>query len=249
MSANGISRLPFKRQRQEAKLNLAAGSRESFGRPRFIDLSSLPTLYGVDSNDPADIIVNPRESGLRPGRPWSVEPLTPAVLYSNFDEYIIDGTRQATSSLGIRGNVFINRQIIVTAPVTINGFRFIRVPPSNWSSFLTVDLLPTLSIISGDDASIDGGTNNKTFFKNERILNPDETGVRLDLLTQYDIFTVTPQDDSETVLTEGVYNINMNSTAGNIGIATLLNSSFPIDESGSIYPSSNVTSHLAMEIF
>lgn len=70
MSVNGISRLTYKRDRQEAKLSLAAVSRAASGRRAIIDLSQLPTLYGVDDNSPGAIINNPNLGGLVAGRPW-----------------------------------------------------------------------------------------------------------------------------------------------------------------------------------
>ena len=74
MAANGISTLPFKRDRVVAKLELAKAKRTAEGRARSdYDLSLLPTLPGIDSNDPADIVNNPNEGGLQPGRPW-IEP-------------------------------------------------------------------------------------------------------------------------------------------------------------------------------
>ena len=74
MAANGISTLPFKRDRVVAKLELAKAKRTAEGRTRSdYDLSLLPTLPGVDSNDPTDIENNANDGGLQPGRPW-IEP-------------------------------------------------------------------------------------------------------------------------------------------------------------------------------
>ena len=70
MSANGISKLEFKRSRQIAKLQLASIKRESTNRRFILNISQLPTLYGENSNDPSDIIDNANEGGLVIGRPW-----------------------------------------------------------------------------------------------------------------------------------------------------------------------------------
>jgi hypothetical protein len=70
MSANGISHLEFKRDRQDAKLELAATNRTARGRRNVADTSQLPTRYGVASNDPDAIVDNPNPSGLITGRPW-----------------------------------------------------------------------------------------------------------------------------------------------------------------------------------
>lgn len=68
MSANGISRLPTKQARQEAKLALAAAKRaaDPVRYPRATpDIELLPTKY-VNN----DIVNNPNPGGLQPGRPW-----------------------------------------------------------------------------------------------------------------------------------------------------------------------------------
>lgn len=66
MSANGISDLPTKEERQKAKLNLAAEKRAANGNPRSTyDITQLPTQY--DGND---IIDNQNAGGLVQGRPW-----------------------------------------------------------------------------------------------------------------------------------------------------------------------------------
>jgi hypothetical protein len=70
MAANGISTLEFKRQRQDAKL--AAAKRAADGNARAtLDATQLPTLYGVGSNDAADIVDNANTGGLVTGRPWT----------------------------------------------------------------------------------------------------------------------------------------------------------------------------------
>ena len=65
MAANGISRLPTKQDRQEAKLALAATKRITSGRRANLDISQLPTVYQGNS-----IVNNPNTSGLIQGRPW-----------------------------------------------------------------------------------------------------------------------------------------------------------------------------------
>lgn len=167
-------------------------------------------------------------------------------LYSNFSEYFIDGQRQATTSATVRSNVTANRQIQVTATCSISGFRFVRIPPDNWST-LSTTLRPTLSIVSG--GSIDGSSSSKQFYKQSVVLKPDVSEERANALDQYDIFTMTPVDDSVTVLTPGTYNIALFAADANRSIATLTNSLFPIDTSGIIYPNEAATSHFVMEIF
>lgn len=66
MSANGISTLQYKRDRQVAKLDLAAAKRSDT-----YDLTQLPTVYAVNNNDTNDVVNNPNTGGLVNGRPWA----------------------------------------------------------------------------------------------------------------------------------------------------------------------------------
>jgi len=68
MASNGISTLTYKRDRQVAKLNLAADNRNTSGRNRFFDLDQLPSTYADSDNSTANRIVN-NSSTL--GRPWA----------------------------------------------------------------------------------------------------------------------------------------------------------------------------------
>jgi hypothetical protein len=70
MSANGISTLTYKRDRQLAKLAQAAGNRAATGRRATLDITQLPTVYGIDNNSAGAIVDNPNVGGLVPGRPW-----------------------------------------------------------------------------------------------------------------------------------------------------------------------------------
>jgi len=70
MSANGISHLPLKKDRQAAKLALAAADRTAASNARdTLDATQLPTTYGA-TNAPGDIDDNPNPGGLINGRPW-----------------------------------------------------------------------------------------------------------------------------------------------------------------------------------
>lgn len=70
MSANGISHLQYKADRQAAKLALAAEERASTGRRSTLDITELPTVYAPDDNDTTHVIDNPNVGGLVVGRPW-----------------------------------------------------------------------------------------------------------------------------------------------------------------------------------
>jgi len=70
MSANGISHLPLKKDRQLAKLALAETKRQAdANRNDVLDTTLLPTTYG-NTNNPGDIVDNPNPGGLQPNRPW-----------------------------------------------------------------------------------------------------------------------------------------------------------------------------------
>lgn len=75
MSANGISTLQFKRNRQVAKLDLAQTKRLAQGDDRpYYDLTLLPTLYKINNNDTNQVVDNENAGGLQPGRPWVAQP-------------------------------------------------------------------------------------------------------------------------------------------------------------------------------
>ena len=70
MSANGISHLQYKRQRQEQKLRLAAEKRAVQGKPATLVKGRLPSMYKAGDNAEESRIINPNSSGLIAGRPW-----------------------------------------------------------------------------------------------------------------------------------------------------------------------------------
>lgn len=71
MAANGISTLPQKRARQDAKLAQAAIKRGTTGRRDTLNIDQLPSVYDPASNVTADRIDNANTGGLVTGRPWS----------------------------------------------------------------------------------------------------------------------------------------------------------------------------------
>ena len=70
MSANGISHLEFKRQRQEAKLAAAAEKRAKDGKPSKLVKARMPTLYAPGENRTEKKKDNDKKNGLFAGRPW-----------------------------------------------------------------------------------------------------------------------------------------------------------------------------------
>ena len=78
MSANGISTLATKRERQDAKLALAESDRAARnvvepGRYADVtaDATQLPTRYAVGDNNTNNVVDNPNVGGLQQGRPWA----------------------------------------------------------------------------------------------------------------------------------------------------------------------------------
>ena len=70
MSANGISHLTYKRQRQEQKLKLAAEKRAATGKRSKLKKGLMPTLYTASENSTA----NKKQittGSLKTGRPWT----------------------------------------------------------------------------------------------------------------------------------------------------------------------------------
>lgn len=171
-------------------------------------------------------------------------------LYSNFEQYIIGGVRQATTSNITRTNIPVSRRLIVTDTIIVTGFKFVRIPPSNWSQIAGYTVNGTLTIVSGTGATIDGGTSSKSFNTKSTVANPSNTALRANTTSQYDIYDVRPVNNSTTTLTAGEYTITLLGTSANADLAVLTNSLFPIDTSKQIYPSSTAaTTHFAMQVF
>ena len=91
MSANGISTLATKADRQIAKLELAQTKRQLVGTAgyrtnRYYDLDLLPTKYSGDG-----IVNNPNVGGLVAGRPWKSTPnILPGLYRTTYAGYFDD---------------------------------------------------------------------------------------------------------------------------------------------------------------
>ena len=72
MSANGISHLANKRQRQEQKLALAATKRSADGKRSTLKKAQMPTLYSSGGKNNVDDrkLMQDGSTPLTPGRPW-----------------------------------------------------------------------------------------------------------------------------------------------------------------------------------
>lgn len=174
---------------------------------------------------------------------------TPTEFYSNFEQYIINGVRQATTTALIRTNISATRRLVVTSTITMTGFKFIRIPPSNWST-LVYAVTGTLSVVAGSGGTIDGGGSSKGFNTKTSVYNPTVVAQRANNTSQYDTYDVRPVNNSTTTLTPGQYDITLLGTGANMDMAILTNSVFPIDTSKQIYPSTTAaTTHFAMQVF
>lgn len=168
-------------------------------------------------------------------------------LYSNFEQYVINGVRQATTTALIRTNISAIRRLIVTDTITVTGFKFMRIPPSNWTT-LVYTVTGTLSVVAGSGGTIDGGSSSKSFNTKSTVYNP--TTGRANTTSQYDIYDVRPVNNTTTILTPGQYDITLLGTGANMDMAILTNSVFPIDTTKKIYPSTTAaTTHFAMQVF
>ena len=170
-----------------------------------------------------------------------------STLYSNFEQYVIGGVRQATTTALIRTNISAARRLIVTDTITVTGFKFMRIPPNNWTT-LVYTVTGTLSVVAGSGGTIDGGSSSKSFNTKSTVYNP--TTGRASTTSQYDIYDVRPVNNSTTILTPGQYDITLLGTGANMDMAILTNSVFPIDTTKKIYPSTTAaTTHFAMQVF
>lgn len=175
---------------------------------------------------------------------------TPTEFYSNFEQYIINGVRQATTTTLIRTNISAARRLVVTSTITITGFKFIRIPPNNWSSIVGYAVTGTLSVVGGSGGTIDGGAASKSFNTKSTVNIPSVVAQRANNTSQYDTYDVRPVNNTTTILTAGQYDITLLGTAANMDLAILTNSVFPIDTSKQIYPSTTAaTTHFAMQVF
>lgn len=189
------------------------------------------------------------------------------VLFSNFSNYITNGTRElhgATVGAGnpaflgavTRSNVTFTKVLKVTSTVTVQGFKFVRTPEasSSWTTVTGDDMDVVLTVKSG--GSINGGAiSTKTFATNSKVRSATRTALTAGQTvntyrTEYDIYTV--YDASTVTLTAGTYQIVYRSTATQIGMALFWKANVPIPTTTSIYPdpddASNATIYPVIEI-
>lgn len=117
MSANGISTLTWKRDRQVAKLDLASTNRAASGRPDQYNLLLLPATYAPNDNDQANRIKN-GSSVL--GRPWLSPEYTESGLAIYYNpERELTGGGQIDDQSGVGNN-----GVLVGATLDLNNSYF-----------------------------------------------------------------------------------------------------------------------------
>jgi len=146
MSANGISELTYKRDRQLSKLEIAEAKRQgrtvtegggtySISGPEDptknyyralneLDITLLPTVYGVNDNSASAIINNPNLSGLLLGRPWVIPDYIIANMVTYFDpSRVLSGTTVIDQSEENQNGTLVNgvTQDITNAYFTLDG--------------------------------------------------------------------------------------------------------------------------------
>lgn len=190
----------------------------------------------------------------------------PATLYSNLSTYIVGGQRilhgttpnKATEATIRTGGLNHTRVLKAASTVSVQGFKFIRVPFYNWQT-TDCNLTLTLSVVSGGGGTIDGsGSGTKTYSTMSITLNPTSGRTVSDTLagcnarrTEYDtlvVYAATP-----AVLTAGTYQYSVATSAGaNRSLAVLWKSETAIDTTQSVYPdpdsSTNQFSYSVMEV-
>lgn len=119
MSENGISTLPTKEEKQEAKLALAETKRQTAGNGyrtnNVLDIDLLPTKYSGN-----DIIIN--GSPLPPGRPWTDAPDVPDAPPIITSGLILSLDAANTSSYPGSGSTWTN--LVDESTFTINNGTF-----------------------------------------------------------------------------------------------------------------------------
>ena len=184
------------------------------------------------------------------------------ILYSNYDSYIINGTRQlhgtsdatgfALTNVVTRSNITRVHVIKATSTVTVQGFKFVRVPCTlgNWG-FLTDDMDLVLTIKSGGTINGSGSKTFATMSKFRTNLTGRTSGVSENTLRdQYDLLTI--YDATPVTLTAGTYTMTFKAINTQIGIAHAFKTKIPIVTTGSIFPdpddSTNATIYPVLQI-
>ena len=199
-------------------------------------------------------------------RAAAAAPQASSALFTNLSTYIVSGQRLVhgssptykASEVTVRSNLFLTRVLKATSTVTVQGFKFIRVPFYNWQ-VTDCNLSLVLSAVSGGGGTINGSAaTTKTFSTMSATLNPTSGRTVSDTLagcnarrSEYDTLIV--YDSTPVTLTAGTYQYSVNAPAvSNRSLAVLWRSEVSIDTSFSIYPdpddSSNSISYAVLEV-
>ncbi len=172
MASNGISTLEFKRDRVIAKLDLAEAKRIAASKDRpFYDLTLLPTLPGINSNNSGDIVDNANVGGLQISRPW----VAPAAgLYRRtYSGYFDDDPAwfaSATQTAETADSTLAIASIPTTTSVQYVGY-FVPSTTETYTFFTTSDDASYLWI---GDAAATGFTTGNAVVDNGGVHGPQE---------------------------------------------------------------------------
>jgi hypothetical protein len=148
MAKNEISTLPFKADRQIAKLELAAIKRAATGRRSNLDITELPTVYAPNDNNSYNRIDNPNTGGLVIGRPWTADsppPPPPTItLIINLDGTVAPVTETWNDQTTYGRNATLQGGTGYTSTfggeVTLDGINDYVALTSNFIDWLNLDI-------------------------------------------------------------------------------------------------------------
>lgn len=149
MSANGISTLTFKQQRQAAKLAAAATKRAASGRRATLDNTQLPTLYKANDNFTGNVVDNANTGGLVVGRPWTAVSYSAGLYRTQYSSWPNQNTANPTwfdTATSAGTAVATNFDLTLTAGETSRGYQ--------WLGYILPDFTGTWTF-STNGASID----------------------------------------------------------------------------------------------
>lgn len=149
MSANGISTLTYKQQRQAAKLAAAATKRAASGRRATLDNTQLPTLYKASDNFTGNVVDNANAGGLVVGRPWTAVSYSAGLYRSQYSGWPAQNTANPTWFDGktpVASTAATDFELTLTAGETSRAYQ--------WLGYILPDFTGTWTF-STNGASID----------------------------------------------------------------------------------------------
>jgi len=175
MSANGISTLPTKEDKQIAKLDLSEQKRTTTGNPRNVyNISMLPTRYSGD-----EIVDNENVGGLIQGRPWVS--LEAGIYRSVYSGYFADNVAFFTTptSAGVVTDIYDTAgEIAEITSIQYTGY-FLAKTTGTYTFYSSSD---DASFVWVGPFAIKGFTTDNATVKNPGLHGPVETSGTVDLV-------------------------------------------------------------------